>query len=548
MVTFSTIGFGDLTPTSTISRMVVICLIVMVLVYVPYQTGKILEIFNSMSKYQRAQHSASLEVPHIVIGGTITYSTVIDFCREFFVADEVTSVVILHHEEPTMEIRKLLNHPFYRSRLTYLRGSLMSLSDLKRAQIQYATGFFLLNSDSVVTDTNMNDSDTSTLMHAIYAKSAFPGLPIFAQINDDRTFDFAKHVGIDRILCIDEVKSSLFASNCLCPGMQTLILNLIHSYKYIEPESHREFWTQEYQCGVANQVQSFKIPSGLVGIRFGDIVGEIYQLFNTMIFALISSNAGFNQNSIRFCIDMNYRLKADDIAFCIGDGGDEISLRIAMHFKEAGIREEFEQKELEFEMEHLSSSKDLGHSSPFLTTPLLSVKNGNQSIYGDVPLGSIPNGLSGHIIVSGFLPLRTLLNFVQTIRDGVPNAPEIQEVMVSHRDTPIVCIIENLPDVEEFGTIWKDILSYHSIYVTVGRSVEKKSLIKAAIDTCSRIVVFAKQQGQHNSDTSSSDSQSVFLVKLLQKVKCYDVGMAKGKVLGRNDRRQQCEILFFARN
>jgi hypothetical protein len=378
----------------------------------------------------------------------------------------------------------------------------------------------------------MNERDTSTLMSAFYSKTAFPGIPIFAQINDDRTKDFAKHCGIDRILCIDEIKSSLFASNCLCPGLQTLVLNLIHSYKDMEPESHQEFWTQEYQCGVANQVQSFKIPSGLVGLRFGEVVRQIYQRYNTMVFALITNNSGFNQNDIRFCTEMNYRIRADDIAFCIGDGGDEISLRIAMEFKGPGIREEFEQKELEIELENLTSSRK-DASSPFLTSPTVQDShNHNKSLFEEVSLGSIPVGLSGHIIVAGFLSRRTLLNFVETIRNGVPNAPEIQEVMVSHRDTPIVCILDTLPDIEEFGTIWNDILSYHSIYVIVGRPVEKKSLKKASIHTCSRIVVFAKQQGQDSSDASTSDSQSVFLVKLLQKVLLFHLGMAASQVFG----------------
>ena len=39
LVTFSTIGFGDLTPTSSFSRVVVMFLIILVVLYVPYQTG-----------------------------------------------------------------------------------------------------------------------------------------------------------------------------------------------------------------------------------------------------------------------------------------------------------------------------------------------------------------------------------------------------------------------------------------------------------------------------------------------------------------------------
>jgi hypothetical protein len=40
LVTFSTIGFGDLTPSSSFSRVVVMFLIILVVLYVPWQTGK----------------------------------------------------------------------------------------------------------------------------------------------------------------------------------------------------------------------------------------------------------------------------------------------------------------------------------------------------------------------------------------------------------------------------------------------------------------------------------------------------------------------------
>lgn len=58
-------------------------------------------------------------------------------------ADPVGSIVILNESEPDIDIRRFLNHPLYRSRLTYLRGSTIDIPDLKRASAANATGLFL---------------------------------------------------------------------------------------------------------------------------------------------------------------------------------------------------------------------------------------------------------------------------------------------------------------------------------------------------------------------------------------------------------------------
>ncbi|KAJ2997541.1 hypothetical protein HDV02_005430 [Globomyces sp. JEL0801] len=457
MVTFSTIGFGDLSPTSDFSRVVVMLLIVLVILYVPWQTGKILEIFNSLSRYQRAQHTPSTAEPHIILAGEMTYSTIVDFCREYFVADNISKIVILDYNEPVIEMRRLLAHPFYRNRLTFLRGDLLSVEDLRRAQAAFATGLFLLNSNltegsscAIDDEVEMKDAgelDSQLLMKCLYAKTNFPGLPIFAQLNDSRSKDLSNHCGIDRGICLDEFKSSLFAANCVCPGIQTFILNLIHCYKEVYSEIDKEFWTQEYQCGVANQVSSFKIPVGLVGIKFSEAAKEIYDNYNTIIFALSTFNSGFNTNEIRFNIPRNYLLKPDDVAFCITDLGDELTLRIAYHFKENFHREDLEQKDLELELNQVIQSSVVVESSPFIAFPneaALSTPIGSQ--FAEVSIGEVPDTLNNHLIISGYLPSRIILHFVKALRSAVVNLPMSQATKSCHKDTPIVFILENLPD------------------------------------------------------------------------------------------------------
>ena len=522
MVTFSTIGFGDLTPSSTYSRVVVMFLIILVIIYVPWQTGKIIEIFNSLNKFQRASYSIKSDSSHVILSGQVSFSAVVDFCREFFMADELGSVVILNNSAPDINIRRLLNHPFYRNRLYYIQGDMMSIPDLKRVQATFATGMFFISEtlesvgDEEQENVEANERDTQVLFRTLFAKTCFPGLPIFAQVNDFRSEELASHCGVDRLLCIDQIKASLFASNCVCPGIQTLILNMIHTYKDVDPGIMREFWTQEYQCGLVNQIHSFKIPSGLVGMSFVEVAKEIYNAYNTMVFALVSVNSGFNQNKIRFNIESSYKLKFDDIAICIGDGGDEIAIRIALHFKEK--QAEMVQKGLDIELQQFISSGEGPSNSPLVVlspfNPDAEYNAEPTSQFSDISLGSVPNDLKNHIIVTGYVSARILHQFVKCIRERKISSRANSHSFSANSETPIVFILESLPEVDRVESVWSEIMSYSSIFVIKGRGVQKSILEKASINNCNRIVIFSKQ----GTKDSSSDAQSVFLIKLIQKV------------------------------
>ena len=529
MVTFSTIGFGDLTPSSTMSRVIVMCLIVLVIIYVPYQTSKIVEIYNSLSRYQRASYSASSDKPHVIVSGTITSSVLIDFCREYFVADPIGVIVILHTDEPDLYMRRLLNHPFYRNRLVYLRGNLMSAPDLRRAAAPFATSLFLLNSgtsNNAAASLNEEDEikrtrgmDAQVLMQTLVSKNSFPGLPIFAQVQDIRSQDLSQHCGCDRVLCVDEIKMSLMGLNCIVPGSQTLILNLIHSYRELQNSTLTDFWLQEYQCGIANQIHSFKLPSGLVGMTFLDAAREVYDAYGVMLFALISTNSGFNQNSVRISIPTNYRIKSDDIAFCISDGGDETILRISIQFKENFRKKEMERRDLELEMAKVlhENIEDLLpiDSQSLSTMNLIDSQFQEMEEQGKIEVGSIPHDINEHIILCGHMTSRAVRQFVTSVRGGTEGKQD--SFSIRRRKVPILCILEKLPSEDDLNGIWLDILGNTSTYILQGTPVKKTSLLQARIDKCARIVVLANPESE-KSDDSIPDSNSLFIVKLIQRV------------------------------
>ncbi|KAJ3053087.1 hypothetical protein HK097_005060, partial [Rhizophlyctis rosea] len=346
MVTFSTIGFGDLTPSSIPSRIVVMLLIVIVIVFVPLQTGRLAEIYNSTSAYHRARYSASSDHAHVVVAGDITVESVVEFCREWFEEGERGGaeggkgvVVLLCEREPGMEMRRLLRNPQWRGRIVYLCGTSLSIPDLRRSSAQYATALFLLNTSSTPSTTTSEEEeqlrvtrgqDAQTLMYALVAKTAFKGLPIFAQVQDIRSQDLSNPCGVDRILCVDEVKMSIVARGVLVPGVLSLIVNLVCCYRDDFAGHYEGGWTEEYRHGSMCQLGTLLAPPGFVGMRFTDVVKEVFVTFGATVVGVVRLNSGFDTNGVRLNPGWGYRVRREDVLVVCVDGGDEAVLRIGL--------------------------------------------------------------------------------------------------------------------------------------------------------------------------------------------------------------------------
>jgi hypothetical protein len=234
----------------------------------------------------------------------------------------------------------------------------------------------------------------------------------------------------------------------------------------------------------------------------------VYGAFNVVIFALVSNNTGFNQNKIRFIIEKDYRLKVDDIAFFIGDGGDEQTMRIGLHFREQSEKE----TDLDIEMDKVASS-----SNSHLITPVPIIFSPNAqnldptSDFSPFGFESLPDDISDHIIVAGHISPRVILHFVKGLRERKNYS---QGFNAARNHTSIVLILDNPPDENNLSSVWREIFSFKSIFTLKGRAVQKSVLDKARITSCKQIVVFSN----HGAELGTSDAQAVFLVKLIRKV------------------------------
>ncbi|KAJ3318004.1 hypothetical protein HDV06_000997 [Boothiomyces sp. JEL0866] len=476
---------SDLVPTSTVSRVIVMILIIMAIVYIPWQTSKVIEVFNSQNIFQRSIFKPKENTSHIIITGEINYSIIIHFARQFFLFDDESSIVILFDKPPSLDVRKLLNQPLYRSRLHYLQGDIFSLSDLSRAQIQNATAFFILQDTSKQEkNRSINIDDAKTLQLAMFVKSHFAGLPIFAQVFDNKTMQLCSNSGIERVCCVNEVKAGLSGLNCLQSGAQTLVMNLAQTFKDYESVISNERWVKEYQCGMSNQVQPLKTPLGLQGVKLKDAVKEVFSSFNAIIIAIKSESPGEYGAKIQFSPNRNYRLKEDDILFCVGDVTDENLLRMHLYYEQTYKKQELEYIDLESEMEKKSVL-------PLVKTKTKVIASKFEEF--DYKSDSVPL-LENHIVVSGQASPSMLQSFIQHLRSS--KSPE--------SETPLVIINDGVS--ENDLVLWEKVIKHSNVYLLTGHLSFDSTIEKANLAKCKRLVLFSE----------SNDSQTIYLIKFLK--------------------------------
>lgn len=498
-------------------------LIVAVMIFVPLQTGKLSEIYNSTNQYQRARYSPTQVNAHVIITGVITPSSIIDFCRDYFANDPTGHVVVLASSIPTMEIRQILRHPFYKSRLFYLCGSSLNVTDLIRCSASQATGVFFLNSEGDCsgpvsqTDDQVVDrgADESILMQVLVCKTKFAGLSIFAQVSDIRSQDLALSCGSDRVVCIDELKMSLLAKNCLVPGLLTFIMNLVHGYQ--DDTFNTDQWKKEYHEGALNDVLSFRFPPGLVNKPFNQVALALYSSFGITLLGIVGKH-----QKITLSPHKSYVISNNDLGLCIAFGGDEAILRISVQFNDPNSQLNnalmalsapgIQIQSILKSVENLQETSYTPSSSGFVKVTssgqaMLTVSSPSSP---ELPVGASPiSPFKKHVILCATtVSARAVRHFIKTVRTADTNTGK--------EAVPILCLVENLPTPSDSGSIWDDILAFDRVYVVKGTPLKKSCLINAGIESCFCTVILAAKT--QCSDDTIPDSNSIFIVQMIQEV------------------------------
>uniref|UniRef100_A0A673VWY6 Potassium channel subfamily T member 2-like n=1 Tax=Salmo trutta TaxID=8032 RepID=A0A673VWY6_SALTR len=228
VVTFSTVGFGDVTPQIWPSQLLVVIMICVALIVLPIQFEQLaflwMERQKSGGNYSR--YRAQTEKHVVLCVSCLKIDLLMDFLNEFFAHPRLQDyyVVILCPAEMDVQVRRVLHVPLWAQRVIYLQGSALKDQDLMRAKMDDAEACFILSNRFEV---DRFAADHQTILRAWAVKDFAPNCPLYVQILKPENKFHVKFA--DHVVCEEEFKYAMLALNCVCPATSTLITLLIHS-------------------------------------------------------------------------------------------------------------------------------------------------------------------------------------------------------------------------------------------------------------------------------------------------------------------------------
>lgn len=236
IVTFSTVGYGDVYPNIWPSKVVVILMIFVALGIIPIHIEQIAVIYLEQ---QRMIEYTEKSEKHVVLCTTeLRYDSILGFLNEFYEVDEHNenySVVILCPNEPEPALKRFLQAPLWASRVTTILGSTYRDEDLRRAKVHEAEAVFVLTDRACRKGkVSRATNDEHTVLRSMAIKDFAPHTKLYVQCLRCESPFYLQFA--DDCLCDEELKYALLALNCDIPGMSTFVTLIIHTAKGIDDD------------------------------------------------------------------------------------------------------------------------------------------------------------------------------------------------------------------------------------------------------------------------------------------------------------------------
>lgn len=253
-VTFSTVGYGDISPADVLGRLWVMGMIVVTLVVLPNELGRISDVARQQELTGGSYSGKS--GPHVVFcSGELETGIVQDFLTEFFADSEMQKpfVVFLAPTELDAELQAVLSRPRYRTKTQYIRGSALQHNDLRRAGVDFAEGIFIISERNRFAD---NTADSRTILRSWAVNDFAPQTRQYVQVILPENKKFIERVHGNSI-CIEELKYALLAKSIKARGVSTLVTQLIHTSEGQERQAEIHRLMRQVEMEISSSTGNF---------------------------------------------------------------------------------------------------------------------------------------------------------------------------------------------------------------------------------------------------------------------------------------------------
>ncbi|CAF0855636.1 unnamed protein product, partial [Brachionus calyciflorus] len=317
IITFSTVGYGDITPSAWPAKLFMGVIIIVALVVVPTQLEHLASLWferqNLGASY--STHRAAHERHIVVCSTALQYDLIFDFLNEFYAHRKNQSIhtILLSSSELDIQLRSLLHTPIWKQRVFYIHGSALRDNDLERAKVHQAKAVFIIASRGIDKDL----ADQHSILRSWAIKDFAPNTPQFVQLfrpENKINIKFAEY-----LVCEDEFKYALLANNCLCPGISSLITLLLHKSTITQhkEEINLESWQENYSKLAGNEIHSIvaensKFFQEFIGKSFAEASFLSHKKFNVCLIGVAKPKPKLSEATSRQYINSTMLKQNED--------------------------------------------------------------------------------------------------------------------------------------------------------------------------------------------------------------------------------------------
>eukprot|EP00759_Apiculatamorpha_spiralis_P036315 PhF_6_TR36519/c0_g1_i1/m.53799 len=318
IVTFSTVGYGDVLPNADATKVLTMATIVVAVAFFPNMISKAADFVQIRKRFARFTPIPGTK--HVIVGGVISVDTIEMVMFEFTSGSRkhIPIIVVFVSAEPFAdECHVLKRRPMYANRVVFLVGDIADPETLERAAFSQADAVMFL------TDFGLpkSECDWEILRRAWNATYYDVNVPPYVSLRHTTSMSYLNE---KFMICLnDELRYSLLGQAVKNPGIIPLVVNLLQSYEADQLGFRKDKypWINEYKHSRDNELYSTSCPYFLCKRSFISSAVIVKKYFGATLIG-VCENANYQHARIILNPKLRSLEPSDVLLFMASDSMD----------------------------------------------------------------------------------------------------------------------------------------------------------------------------------------------------------------------------------